>query len=269
MPLGGFLLPKNAQKLWEYLDMEIGLILTAILSGAFIGAVLGFIGAGGAMVSVPILLYLFDFSPAAATTAALAVVFLAALSGLRPKFKSEDVLVKEAVTIWLLGLITNVGLSLLVERIADSVILIGFSIVLLGAAYSMLVKPIEESPERRISAWSLVVLSLLIGALTGLFGIGGGFLAIPVLVLFFNTPQNKAAGTSLLIIALNCLTALAAKFTIWSEIDWGYPLLISIAAVIVASFASKKAAKTPTVHLKRGFAFLLVGLAGFTILTQI
>ena len=249
--------------------MEIGLVITALISGGFIGAVLGFIGAGGAMVSVPILLYLFDFSPAAATTAALAVVFLAAVAGLRPKFKSRDVLVKEALTIWLLGLITNIGFGLLVERIPDSVILIGFSVVLLGAAYSMLVKPINDSPERKMSVWALVTLSLLIGSLTGLFGIGGGFLAIPVLVLFFHTPQNKAAGTSLLIIALNCLTALAAKFAIWSEIDWGYPLLISVAAVLVAGFASKKAAKTPTVHLKRGFAFLLIGLAGFTILTQV
>ena len=249
--------------------MEIGLVITALLSGGFIGAVLGFIGAGGAMVSVPILLYLFDFSPAAATTAALAVVFLAAVAGLRPKFKSKDVLVKEALTIWLLGLITNIGFGLLVERIPDPVILIGFSVVLLGAAYSMLVKPIKDSPERKMSVWALVTLSLLIGSLTGLFGIGGGFLAIPVLVLFFHTPQNKAAGTSLLIIALNCLTALAAKFAIWSEIDWGYPLLISVAAVLVAGFASKKAAKTPTVHLKRGFAFLLIGLAGFTILTQV
>jgi uncharacterized membrane protein YfcA len=249
--------------------MEIGLVITALISGGFIGAVLGFIGAGGAMVSVPILFYLFDFSPAAATTAALAVVFLAAVAGLRPKFKSRDVLVKEALTIWLLGLITNIGFGLLVERIPDSVILIGFSVVLLGAAYSMLVKPIKVSPERKMSVWALVTLSLLIGSLTGLFGIGGGFLAIPVLVLFFHTPQNKAAGTSLLIIALNCLTALAAKFAIWSEIDWGYPLLISVAAVLVAGFASKKAAKTPTVHLKRGFAFLLIGLAGFTILTQV
>jgi uncharacterized membrane protein YfcA len=249
--------------------MEIGLVITALISGGFIGAVLGFIGAGGAMVSVPILLYLFDFSPVAATTAALAVVFLAAVAGLRPKFKSRDVLVKEALTIWLLGLITNIGFGLLVERIPDSVILIGFSVVLLGAAYSMLVKPIKVSPERKMSVWALVTLSLLIGSLTGLFGIGGGFLAIPVLVLFFHTPQNKAAGTSLLIIALNCLTALAAKFAIWSEIDWGYPLLISVAAVLVAGFASKKAAKTPTVHLKRGFAFLLIGLAGFTILTQV
>jgi len=249
--------------------MEIGQLITALISGGFIGAVLGFIGAGGAMVSVPILLYLFDFSPAEATTAALAVVFLAAVAGLRPKFKSKDVLVKEALTIWLLGLITNIGFGLLVERIPDSVILIGFSVVLLGAAYSMLVKPIKDSPERKMSVWALVTLSLLIGSLTGLFGIGGGFLAIPVLVLFFHTPQNKAAGTSLLIIALNCLTALAAKFAIWSEIDWGYPLLISVAAVLVAGFASKKAAKTPTVHLKRGFAFLLIGLAGFTILTQV
>ena len=249
--------------------MEIGLVITALISGGFIGAVLGFIGAGGAMVSVPILLYLFDFSPAAATTAALAVVFLAAVAGLRPKFKSKDVLVKEALTIWLLGLITNIGFGLLVERIPDSVILIGFSIVLLGAAFSMLAKPIKDSPERKMSVWALVTLSLLIGSLTGLFGIGGGFLAIPVLVLFFHTPQNKAAGTSLLIIALNCLTALAAKFAIWTEIDWGYPLLISVAAVLVAGFASKKAAMTPTVHLKRGFAFLLIGLAGFTILTQV
>ena len=65
--------------MWEYQVMEIGLIFTALLSGGFIGAVLGFIGAGGAMVSVPILLYLFDFTPVAATTAALAVVFLAAV----------------------------------------------------------------------------------------------------------------------------------------------------------------------------------------------
>ncbi len=249
--------------------MEFGLVIIALLSGVFIGAVLGFIGAGGAMVSVPILLYLFDFSAAAATTAALAVVFLAAVAGLKPKFKSKDVLVKEALTIWLLGLITNIGFGLFVDRIPESVILVGFSMVLLGAAYSMLVKPIQDSPERQMSVWALVTLSLLIGSLTGLFGIGGGFLAIPVLVLFFHTPQNKAAGTSLLIIALNCLTALAAKFAIWSDIDWGYPILISVAAVLVAGFASKKAAKTPTVHLKRGFAFLLISLAGFTILTQV
>ena len=92
--------------------MTLTLISLAILSGAFIGAVLGFVGAGGAMVSVPILIYIFNFETTAATTAALAVVFLAALSGLIPKWRIKDVLVKEALVIWAIGLITNIGFSL-------------------------------------------------------------------------------------------------------------------------------------------------------------
>jgi len=245
------------------------LILTALASGAFIGAVLGFIGAGGAMVSVPIFLYLFDFTPIHATTAALAVVFLAAVAGLGPKFKSKDVLVKEALIIWALGLVTNIGFGLIITKIPDQLILFGFSFVLIGAGYSMLRAPIKDHPEKSMPFWALITLSLLIGSLTGLFGIGGGFLAIPVLVLFFHTPQNKAAGTSLLIIALNCITAFIAKHSIWTEINWHYPAVIALSAVIVSMLASKFAPKAPTVRLKRGFALLLFTLAAFTILARV
>jgi uncharacterized membrane protein YfcA len=249
--------------------MSMTLILTAIASGAFIGAVLGFIGAGGAMVSVPIFLYLFDFTPIHATTAALAVVFLAAVAGLGPKFKSKDVLVKEALIIWALGLVTNIGFGLVITKIPDQIILLGFSFVLIGAGYSMLRAPIKDQPEKSMPFWALVLLSLLIGSLTGLFGIGGGFLAIPVLVLFFHTPQNKAAGTSLLIISLNCLTAFIAKSSIWPEINWHYPAVIALSAFVISGFASKLAPKSPTVHLRRGFAFLLFILAAFTILVRV
>ncbi len=83
-------------------------ILGALLSGVFIGSVLGFVGAGGAMLSVPSLLYIFDFTPQAATTAAIAVVLSAAISGLLPKIKSKEVLFKEALIIWALGLVTNI-----------------------------------------------------------------------------------------------------------------------------------------------------------------
>ena len=245
------------------------LILTALASGAFIGAVLGFIGAGGAMVSVPIFLYLFDFTPIHATTAALAVVFLAAVAGLGPKFKSKDVLVKEALIIWALGLVTNIGFGLIITKIPDQLILFGFSFVLIGAGYSMLRAPIKDHPEKSMPFWALITLSLLIGSLTGLFGIGGGFLAIPVLVLFFHTPQNKAAGTSLLIIALNCITAFIAKHSIWTEINWHYPAVIALSAVIVSMLASKFAPKAPAIHLKRGFALLLFTLAAFTILARV
>jgi uncharacterized membrane protein YfcA len=149
------------------------------------------------------------------------------------------------------------------------VLLIGFALVLIGAAISMLASPITENPERVISNLSLLLLSLIIGALTGLFGVGGGFVAIPVLVIFFHTPANKAAGTSLLIIALNCATAFLVKFEQWEQINWQYPMIIAIAAVITASFASKAAVKSPTVHLKNAFAYLLFSLAAFTIFTEI
>ena len=65
-------------------------LIAALAAGSFIGAVLGFVGAGGAMLSVPILMYLFDFNPKEATTAALAVVFLAALSGAIPKARNKQ-----------------------------------------------------------------------------------------------------------------------------------------------------------------------------------
>jgi uncharacterized membrane protein YfcA len=255
--------------LWKHAGMTTTLIIAAILSGAFIGAVLGFIGAGGAMITVPLLIYIFNFTPLQATTAALAVVFSAAAASLIPKFKSKDVLLKEALTIWALGLITNIGFGTIADSLPDKFILIGFSTVLIGAGISMIRAPIKDHPEKKISFFYLIALSLIIGALTGLFGIGGGFVAIPVLVLFFHTPQNKAAGTSLLIITLNCATAFLAKYQSWSAINWHYPVLIALVAILIAQISSKLAPKAPTIHLKKAFACLLFVIAGFTLITKI
>ena len=91
------------------------LILEALIAGALIGSVLGFIGAGGAMLSVPILIYIFDFSASHASTAALAVVLLAASSGVIPKLKSKDVLIREAWVIWGIGLVSNISTSLILS----------------------------------------------------------------------------------------------------------------------------------------------------------
>lgn len=249
--------------------MNATFIIASLLSGLFIGGVLGFIGAGGAMVTVPILVYIFDFSPTQATTAALAVVFVTAVAGLIPRYKNNDLLIKEALIIWALGLLASIGLSFIAESLPDKFILIGFSLVLIGAGASMLQPPLENKPEQKISFGYLILLSLITGSLTGLFGIGGGFVAIPILILFFQTPPNKAAGTSLLIIALNSATAFIVKLNQWSEINWQYPIIIAVAAVITATLTSKLALKLPTVHLKKGFAYLLFALATFTIITEI
>jgi uncharacterized membrane protein YfcA len=153
-------------------------IIGGLIAGGFIGAVLGFIGAGGAMLTVPILLYIFDFTPQTATTAALAVVLSAAISGLLPKIKSKEVLFREASIIWGLGLTTNIAFSILAYHLSNSVLTTGLALVLIIAGTSMLIKPIAGT-EKRVPLLWLVLISLVIGMITGLFGIGGGFLAIP------------------------------------------------------------------------------------------
>jgi len=240
-------------------------IIAGLIAGGFIGAVLGFIGAGGAMLSVPILLYVFDFTPQTATTAALAVVLSAAISGLLPKIKSKEVLYREALIIWALGLTTNILFSILAYRLSNSVLTTGLALVLIVAGSSMLIKPIAGTEKRVPLVW-LILISLIIGMLTGLFGIGVGFLAIPILVLFFKVPQGKAAGTSLAIIAINSITAFFGHYRSWDDVDWKIPLVMAVAAVIVARLASIKSGQLNPALMKKGFAILLYSIAAFTLL---
>jgi hypothetical protein len=240
-------------------------IIGGLIAGGFIGAVLGFIGAGGAMLSVPILLYVFGFTPQTATTAALAVVLSAAISGLLPKIKSKEVLFREALIIWALGLTTNILFSILAYRLSNSVLTTGLALVLIVAGSSMLIKPIAGTEKRVPLVW-LILISLVIGMLTGLFGIGGGFLAIPILVLFFKVPQGKAAGTSLAIIAINSITAFFGHYRSWDDVDWKIPLVMAVAAVIVARLASIKSGQLNPALMKKGFAILLYSIAVFTLL---
>ena len=239
-------------------------IIGALIAGGAIGAVLGFVGAGGAMLSVPILMYGFGFDAKSATTAALAIVFLAALSGAIPKARKGQILYRDALVIVGLGLTTNVGFATIADDLSDSFISTGFALVLVLAGLSMLRNP-KFSEQTRMPVSVLIVISLVIGSITGLFGIGGGFLAIPVLVLFFGTPQVIAAGTSLLIIALNSFISFLGHHALWDSVEWHIPIFIGGAAVVVAQVASHYSAKTTPDTLRKAFAYLLLAISVFTI----
>ena len=238
--------------------------LLAVFAGGFIGAVLGFVGAGGAMLSVPILLYVFNFTAIPATTGALAIVLCAAIAGAIPKARAKEILYREALVIWSLGLVTNLAASILAHKLSDQVITTGFSITIVFAALSMLQKSAEQE-QRRMSPGVLVAISLGIGVITGLFGIGGGFLAIPVLVLFFGTPQNIAAGTALLIISINSLTAFIGHNSQWDDVQWHIPIFIGGSAIVAAQAASHFSHYTNPDILRKGFAYLLFAISVFTV----
>ena len=239
-------------------------ILLATASGAVIGAVLGFVGAGGAMLSVPILLYIFDFTAIPATTGALAIVLCAAIAGAIPKARVNEILYREASVIWGLGLVTNLAASILAHRLSDRIITTGFSITIIFAALSMIKKSAEKE-QRRMSPGVLVAISLGIGVITGLFGIGGGFIVIPVLMHAFGTPARVASGTSLVVIALNSVTAFMGHQSHWDEVDWKIPIVMALSATAIALLASHRQSKSNDTT-KKAFAGLLVLVATFTLL---
>lgn len=240
-------------------------IIGALIAGSAIGAVLGFVGAGGAMLSVPILMYGFGFDAKSATTAALAIVFLAALSGAIPKARKGHILYRDALVIVGLGLITNFGFATIADDLPDSFITTGFALVLILAGLSMLRNP-KFSEHTRMPIPILIVISLAIGTITGLFGIGGGFLAIPILILFYNVAPARAAGTSLFIIMINTLTGFFAHFRHWDEVNWLIPSIIALIALIVSRYASHHSSRLSPVTLKRSFAYFVFAIALFTLL---
>ena len=242
--------------------------LGALISGVFIGSVLGFVGAGGAMLAVPILIYGFGLAPSVASTSALAVVGAAALSGASAKIKSKDIYYRDAVAIWAIGLVANIGFSSLVHRLPEDFIAIGFSFVIIFAGLSMLGSPLTTI-QKRMSWPVLIGVSLLIGSITGLFGIGGGFLVIPVLVLGFGTSQSIAAGTALLVIAMNSATALLGHFQLWSEVSWEIPLLMGASAVVTAQIASRIKLPIKDILLRKLFAYFLFAIAAFSLVERI
>ena len=240
-------------------------ILLAIICGVGIGSVLGYVGAGGSMLAVPAFIYIFGLNPVTATTASLIVVFVGAASGALPKLRRNEILVKEALVIWAIGLTTNLTGAYYLPQIPENVILTGFALVLITAGISMLIPTPVGSEERRVSPLALVAISLVIGALTGLFGIGGGFLAIPILILFYNVAPARAAGTSLFIITINTLTGFFAHFRHWDEVNWLIPALMALMALIVSRYASHHSSKLSPITLKRAFAIFVFAIALFTL----
>jgi uncharacterized membrane protein YfcA len=230
-----------------------------------IGAVLGLIGAGGAVVAVPAFIYLFGFSALEATTASLAVVAVSAATGAIPRFRLKQVRLRQALLFWGLGIIGTFAGSRLATVIPEAVVVAGFAVVMLGAALAMWRKSSAPEPtgEARTARWLLPVVAIAIGLLTGLFGVGGGFLIVPALVLVFGFPFGIATGTSLVVIALNSLTALMFKFDTWGQIPWHVPALVIVGGLIGSVAASTFNTGVPQRLLERAFAILLVLLAAW------
>lgn len=241
-------------------------ITMAVAIGAVMGTALGLVGTGGAILAVPALVYLFNFSALQATTASLVIVIAAAAVSARARAKAGQIAYQRALVLWTIGLVGNFIGAIASKSASEFILLTGISIIILGASISMWVRSFqgEIHPKERHPI-VLPIMGTLIGFIAGFFGVGGAFLVVPTLILAFGVSAHIAAGTGLIVMLLNSTTAFLVRYDTWGKVDWQIPLIMLTSAVVIAWFAAEKGTRLKSKSLERGFAglLLLVGLFTF------
>lgn len=242
----------------------------AILVGAIMGSALGLVGTGGAILAVPALVYIFGYSAINATTASLVIVITTATVSVIPRFRRKQVQIKSALILWSIGLVGNYFGVQLSKTISDKALLIGFGVILLASATSMIWRTFQRGLDaKKRSVWALPLAGSLIGFMAGLFGVGGAFLAIPTLILVFGETAQIAAGTGLALMILNSVTALLFRFQNIQNVSWDIPIMILASAITFSIFATQKGAALKSITLERIFAYFLFLVGTATLIESI
>ena len=236
--------------------------LALVVAGATIGLLLGVLGGGGAIFTAPLLVYGFGVTPLKATTVSLVVVLLAALSGLVGHARQHTVQWRKGTLFGLVGIVGAVAGSRLASSVSETALLGAFAVLLLLAAYAMWRPPVREghgeaAPSRSVAI--VVVTALGVGLLTGFFGVGGGFVIVPAMVLVLGFTIRDAAATGLLVIAINSAAALAVRGP--ESLDLSVAAPMAAGAVVGSFVGSRLAPRVPTRRLQQTFAGLMVATA--------
>ncbi|SEL91176.1 hypothetical protein SAMN05421740_11356 [Parapedobacter koreensis] len=254
-------------------------IIGYILS-VFIGISLGLIGGGGSILTVPVLVYLFHFEPALATSYSLFIVGLTSLAGTIYQYSKGYVNIKAALSFGLTSVATVfVVRKYLLPAIPDqlmrfgtftvtksSAMMVFFAALMLAASVSMILGHREKHRNQQANLPKLLIIGLGIGLVTGLLGAGGGFLIIPVLVLLVHIPIKEAIGTSLFIITINSVIGFIGDIG-HVAIDWPFLLRIlgiTICGVIIGSAIGRH---IPGERLRSGFGWCVLTM-GIYILSR-
>lgn len=246
--------------------------ILAWLGAIAIGVSLGLLGSGGSILTVPVLLYLFDQPERLAIAGSLAIVGLIALTGAIPYIRKQQTNWRCVVLFGIPGMFGTYGGAYLAQFVSPAVQLLTFAGVMLLAAYFML-KPKKDSANalavQSRSNFKIIADGLFVGVLTGFVGVGGGFLIVPALVLLAGLTMHQAVGTSLVIIFLKSATGFYKYLDVLAQeniqLDWQVITLVTTLGIIGSISGNVIANKVSQQKLKSGFAYFLIPMAGFII----
>ncbi|WP_053992408.1 sulfite exporter TauE/SafE family protein [Mangrovimonas sp. TPBH4] len=256
--------------------------IVGYVAALVIGVVLGLIGGGGSILTVPLLVYLLGYSPVVATAYSLFVVGSSSLVGVVQKHRKEQVDFKTGLAFsfpsflavymsrrflvpYIPEEIFNIGGYVLSK---DMLIMVFFAVVMFMAATSMIKKKGKtEEVHKPQPYYKTFVQGMVIGVITGLIGAGGGFLYVPALVLWAGLSMKKAVGTSLVIIAINSLIGFLGDVHT-QTINWTFLLLFSALTIIGILIGGSLSKYVSNSKLKKSFGWFILIMAVYIIIRE-
>lgn len=272
-------------------------MLLAVLAGVVIGLVLGALGGGGSILAVPALAHLFNEETQQAMAGALVVVAVSSVTAVLTHTRHGRVHWRAGTLFGVLGIVGSWFGSRMSGLVDGDLLLVWFAGLLLVVAALMVRRSKRppgtgeptsaqdaaspttqdptpptapdptrsESPDRRslpaVHPARLVATATGVGLLTGFFGVGGGFAAVPALVLALDLPMATAVGTSLLVITINSVAALGSRLADGIHPDWAVVVPFTVAAALASFIGARAAHRLSPRLLSRVFAGLLVAVA--------
>lgn len=243
-------------------------LILALAAGAVIGLALGALGGGGSVLAVPALIYLLGFTPVAASTASLVIVTVTSATALSAHARDGNVRWRTGLLFAAAGIGPAILGGAVAGRLPDAALTCDFSVVAGLAAVRML-RPGRPAAAGQVRPVRAAGAGAGLGAVTGVLGVGGGFLAVPALVGVLGLRMKEAVGTSLLVISINSLAALATRAGTADGLDWAVIGPFAGAAVLGAWDGKRLASKVSGGTLQRIFALVLLAVAAFMLIDVI
>ncbi len=237
------------------------MILTGLALGFVIGLTLGLLGGGGSILTVPALVYIVGQSPQVAVTTSLAVV--GTNSAIGAYFHRSQGTMNWRVALLFGG--SGIGMAYLSaglsQHFAKPLLLTIFACLMLTIGLLMTFAPRPKTSAKKDLNWGMIVISGAgVGLLTGILGVGGGFLIVPALVMLIGLPFQQAVGTSLVVIAMNSFAGFMGHLGHVS-LDVGLMLTFMTSGLAGTFVGAKFAHRIKADHLRQAFAIFVIGLA--------
>lgn len=244
------------------------MIALAIPFGLVIGVIVGAVGGGGAILALPVLVYVLDEPVGPASAASLVVVAVAASVGAAALARQGRVCWGMALTFSAFAAVGSLGGAIGNKHVSGSALILGFVPVLLLASFATWQRAGASGEEKGggcppIPFSHVAGAGVAVGVLTGFFGVGGGFVIVPVLTLVFGLGFRRAVATSLVIITLTGIAALISHFTQGAHLIVGITVALAVSTALGALVGTVVAERLPQQVLGRGFAVIVAAVAVF------